>query len=142
MSNTKDKRWFYLSDEELAFLDSFQKAKGTANLSHTLSALITEYQAIKQQLAQKQNEIQRVIKISRAAARDAHLSLLLLSNASREFEHQLFNPKDSSMLKAAREYYQKELQAARTKKSHPKSTPQYSVPEPEPFFVDDDLDEF
>ena len=136
MSNTKDKRWFYLSKEELAFLDSFQKAKGTANLSHTLSALITEYQTLTQQLEQGKDIYQQALKIMRASARDAHLSLLLLNNASREFRHQVFNPYDSGMLKEAREYYQKELQAARTKKSHPKAEP----PQTQPLYVEDDPD--
>jgi hypothetical protein len=135
---TKLRVRFSVSESDQEFLEKYQVKNNLKYLSDTLSVLITDYATLKQQLEQKQNEIQRVIKISRAAARDAHLSLLLLSNASREFEHQLFNPNDSSMLKDAREYYQKELQAARTKKSHPKSEPGYTVPEPEPFYVDDD----
>lgn len=114
MSNTKAKRYFYVSEKELEFLTDFQKEKGAANLSHTLSALIAGYQTLKA----KQKEYQQAVKIMRAAARDAHLCLLLLNNRCPDWQHQLFNPRDSEMLKDARAHYQQELSAARTKKSH------------------------
>ena len=133
---TKTRVRFSVTEQELTFLETYQKEKDLKYLSDVLSALITEYQMLSQQLEQGKDIYQQALKIMRASARDAHLSLLLLNNASREFRHQVFNPYDSGMLKEAREYYQKELQAARTKKSHPKA----EVPQTEPLYVEDDPD--
>ncbi len=133
---TKTRVRFSVTEQELTFLETYQKEKDLKYLSDVLSALITEYQTLAQQLEQGKDIYQQALKIMRASARDAHLSLLLLNNASREFRHQVFNPYDSGMLKEAREYYQKELQAARTKKSHPKA----ETSQTQPLYVEDDPD--
>ena len=133
---TKTRVRFSVTEQELTFLETYQKEKDLKYLSDVLSALITEYQTLAQQLEQGKDIYQQALKIMRASARDAHLSLLLLNNASREFRHQVFNQYDSGMLKEAREYYQKELQEARTKKSHPKA----ETSQTQPLYVEDDPD--
>lgn len=69
---------FTLSDEDKKFLEAYQHEKGLRYFSDALSVLISDHKKLNQQLERTQSESQLCIELSRSAARDAHLCLMLL----------------------------------------------------------------
>lgn len=134
-----------LSKKSRDFLNDFANQYHLSSTGAAIGVLVTSYQALQekvQMLEMSDDLMKRLSKILlavNAAAKDSRLCLSLLNDVAINMEDHVDYPGDSPQLELARQRLEKEIAAARTRKSNRRK--KYPEHEVEPLLLGDLPDE-